>query len=211
VATTSLRFTGFPKEAIEFLDDLEQNNERAWFQAHKDVYERACKEPMQALMAELEPAHGPGKLFRIQRDIRFSKDKSPYKTYVAATLGEGYVSLSSDGLSIASGVYMPERETLERYRAAIDDDSSGRALERIATNLEKKGYELGSRDALKSAPKGYSADHPRIRFLREKGLIGWKGFPPGPWLHSRKALDRVRTVLDDLRALRDWFTKNVQA
>lgn len=208
---TGTRFAGFPPEAIEFLDGLERNNDRGWFNARKDVYERACKQPMQALMAELEPRYGEGKLFRIHRDVRFSTDKSPYKTWVAATLGVGYVSLSPEGLSIASGVYMPDRDTLDAYRRAVDDDTSGRALQRVVAALERKGYEIGSRDELKSAPKGYRADHPRIRFLRHKGLIGWKGFPPGPWLHTRKAMDRVTTALDGLGPLRDWFAKHVTA
>src|SRR5436190_22539333 len=80
-------FLGFPREAISFFKDLHANNEREWFQAHKDVYERACREPMLDLMAELGPQLGPSKISRINRDIRFSSDKSPYKTHIAAGVG----------------------------------------------------------------------------------------------------------------------------
>lgn len=205
------RFTGFGKEAIGFFDELEANNNREWYQAHKDVYERACRVPLEALLAELEPRYGHGKIFRINRDTRFSADKSPYKTHVAAAFPGGYVALSTEGLYVGAGAYMLEPDALARYRDAVADDITGRKLERIASKLDGQGYEFGGHEILKSAPKGYPRDHPRVRFLRHKGIYAGKGFPPAAWLHTRKAYDKVTAVLRDLRPLMTWLDEHVKA
>lgn len=208
--TKSARFSGFPAEALDFLEDLEANNTRAWFQDHRDVYERACRAPMQALLAELEPEFGTGRIFRINRDIRFSADKSLYKTHVSATVPSGYISLSpQSGLYVGFGGYMLDGDALTRFREAVAADASGTELDRIASSLERSGYELGSHGSLKSAPKGYPKDHPRVRFLRMKGLHAGKSLEPGPWLSTRKALERVRKVLADAKPLNTWLDRYV--
>lgn len=205
------RFAGFPKDAVEFFDKLEANNDRAWFQAHKDVYQRACRGPMEALLHELEPEFGPGKIFRINRDVRFSADKSPYKTNIGAVFGSrNYIGLSTEAFYVGSGAYMLDKDGLERYRDAVTEDASGRDLEKIVGALEKRSYELGSHDTLKSAPKGYPRDHARVRFLRLKGIFAGKGFPPDVgWLSTRKALDKVKTVLSDTKPLNAWLDRHV--
>lgn len=204
------RFTGFPLESIEFFEDLEMNNNRDWFQANKPVYERTCRGPMEALIAELEPSFGPAKIFRINRDIRFSADKSPYKTYIAAHLRGGYISLSPNGLYVGGGGYMLSGSALDSYRRAVAADKSGAELSRIVGALEKKRYEVGSYQQLRSAPKGYPKDHPRIRFLQHKGLHSGRSFEIGKWLATRKAIERVKTVLTDLKPLNSWFAKHVE-
>jgi uncharacterized protein (TIGR02453 family) len=163
---------------------------------------------MEALLAELEPKYGPGKMFRINRDIRFSPDKSPYKTHLAALIGRhAYVSLSPESFFVGGGGHMLDGSALTRFREAVATDKSGRQLERIVTGLEKGGYDVGG-EALKSAPKGYSNDHPRIRLLRCKGVTMGKQFPPtATWLLSRKAVERITAVLDDGRELFDWFDR----
>src|SRR5437763_7702200 len=124
-------FTGWPAEAIEFFEGLEADNSKAYWQDHKDVYERCVRAPMDELLAELAPEFGPGKVFRPFRDVRFSKDKAPYKTTIAATIGAaGYVSLSTDGLGTGSGMYMMATDQLDRFRKAIDDDGTGNDLEK---------------------------------------------------------------------------------
>jgi uncharacterized protein (TIGR02453 family) len=202
------RFVGFPKESVRFLDDLEVNNNRDWFLAHKATYEEACRQPMEALLAELEPKYGPGRMFRINRDIRFSPDKSPYKTHIGAMVGgHGYISLSPESFFVGGGGHMLEGNTLARFRQAVAAEKSGRELERIVLTLEKRGYDVGG-EALKSAPKGYSNDHPRIRLLRHKGVTMGKQFgSTAAWLSTRKALDKITAVLDDGRPLFGWFDK----
>lgn len=205
----SVRFEGFPPEAVEFLDGLELNNHREWFQANKAVYERACREPMKALVAELEPEFGESKIFRINRDVRFSPDKSPYKTWVAAVIGRNYVSLSTEGFYVGGGMYKPSSDGLKRFRAAIHAEGFGRDLERIVGTLERKGYEVETHDRLKTAPKGYSQDHPRIELLRMKDIVAGRGFPPEPWLSTREALKRVKRIFQDLGPLNTWLERHV--
>ena len=123
-------FTGFTSEAFSFWKGLERHNNRDWFQAHKDQYEQAVRRPMQLLIEELAPLYGPGRLSRINKDMRFQKEK-PYKNYLATGLGGSYISFSKEGLWVGTGIYKPEPATLRELRAAIADDSAGRELTRI--------------------------------------------------------------------------------
>jgi uncharacterized protein (TIGR02453 family) len=204
-----MTFRGWPDEAIEFYEGLTADNTRAYWQDHKPVYEQCVKAPMEALLAELTDEFGAGRLFRPHRDTRFSKDKSPYKLTCAAHLSAGYISFSADGLFVGSGLYNPEPEMLARYRAAVADDVSGGRLERLVTSLRADGYDVVAHDMLKTAPKGYPKDHPRIELLKYKGIALGKQWPVGAWLGSRKAKDRVVTVLRDARPLGDWLHTHV--
>src|SRR4051812_37196426 len=158
---------------------------------------------------ELEPAFGEGRVFRPYRDVRFSKDKSPYKTNIAAMLGEGYVSLSADGLGAGCGMYQMAPDQLERFRAAVDAGKTGDEIEGIVSTARKKGIEVTAHDTVRSAPKGYPKDHPRIDLLRMKGLITWKQWPPAGWLGTRKAKDRIVGFLEDSKPLMAWLRTNV--
>jgi uncharacterized protein (TIGR02453 family) len=198
-------FDGFPKEGLRFLADLEAHNERAWFKANKQVFDRALQEPMDALVDEL----GPGKVFRIYRDVRFSRDKSPYKTWMAATVDGGYVSLTADSFSVATGAYILDADALTRFRDAIVADASGRQLEKIAKTLVDAGYDVGAHETLKTAPRGYPRDHPREELLRRKGIYAYKSWPTGKWLQSRGVVDRIKSVLKDAKPLNMWLAKHV--
>jgi len=198
-------FSGFPGEAIDFLKQLEKNNNREWFLAHKDVYERACQQPMKDLMAELEPRFGPSRISRIYRDLRFSPNRSPYKTHIAAGVGGRYISLSREGLYVGAGMYKPEPATLRRFRAAIGEDASGRQLDTLVSSLRRKGYHVDTHDTLTSAPKGYRADHPRIHLLRMKDIFAGKAFPPTAWLSTRQAFGRITRVMTDVEPLTKWL------
>ncbi len=204
-----MAFKGWPVEAIEFFEGLEADNSKAYWQEHKPVYERAVRAPMDELLTELAPEFGPGKVFRAYRDTRFSKDKSPYKTNIAATNDAGYISLSCEGLGVGTGLYMPAGDQLERLRAAVADDETGQALERLVTHLRKKGIEVSAHETLKTAPKGYPKDHPRIELLRQKGLITWRQWPVGAWLGRRTAMNRIVQFLRDSQPVNDWLTKHV--
>jgi uncharacterized protein (TIGR02453 family) len=199
-------FSGFPREAIEFFKKLERNNKRDWFLDHKDVYEQACRQPMEQLVAELGP--GKSKISRIYRDIRFSSDKSPYKAHISAGVGGNYIHLSSHGLYVGTGMYMPDSARLERFRAAIAADGSGRQLARIVTSLRGKGYDVDTHDTLKSAPKGYRADHPRIDLLRMKDIHAGKSFKPSAWFSTRKAFERIKRVIVDIKPLTEWIQRH---
>jgi uncharacterized protein (TIGR02453 family) len=202
---TAGRFEGFPREAFGFFKELEQNNNREWFQAHKDVYEQACRAPMQALMSELEPELGASKISRLNRDMRFSYGRAPYKTHLAAGIGGYYVSLGKEGLYVGAGVYKPDPAALRSLREAIAGDTSGRELAAIVAALGRKGYDVGTHESVASAPRGYAADHPRIELLRMKDIHAGASFTPEPWLSTRKAYDRIVRVMTDLRPFRRWL------
>src|SRR5579864_6021653 len=124
-----MAFKGWPVDAIEFFEGLEADNSKAYWLEHKTVYEQHVKRPMDELLLELAGEFGEGRIFRPYRDVRFSADKSPYKTNLAATVaGGGYISLSADGLGAGTGMYLMANDQLDRYRRAVDDDKTGAEL-----------------------------------------------------------------------------------
>jgi uncharacterized protein (TIGR02453 family) len=209
-----MAFTGFGKGAIGFYDELAADNSRDWWLANKARYEDEIRRPMEQLLEDVAAEFGEAKVFRPNRDTRFSKDKSPYKTNIAAVIhgdagGSVYVSLGADGLHVGGGAYHPERPQLARLREAIDDDRSGKELERIAADLRTAKADVTAHDILKTAPRGYTADHPRIDLLRMAGVIGIWQHRPGTWLHTAKAKDRVIAGWRALRPLNDWLAKHL--
>jgi uncharacterized protein (TIGR02453 family) len=204
-----MAFRGWPIEAVEFYEGLDADNSKVYWTRHREVYDGQVKAPMEELVAELSAEFGEGKLFRPHRDVRFSADKAPYKTNCAARLGSGYISFSADGLSVGSGLYMPDAAALAQYRAAVDAEKSGAELVAIVDALRKGGYETMAHDVLKTAPRGYPKDHPRIELLRYKGIAMMKTWPVGAWLGTAKAKDRVVTTLRAGAPLRDWLARHV--
>lgn len=201
-------FAGFPVSALDFYDDLEVDNTKSFWDAHKATYVESVRTPMEALCAALEPEFGPAKIFRPYRDVRFAKDKTPYKTHQGAFVDAGpstgwYVQISAAGTRVGSGFYHPESKPLAAIRAAIDDGRTGPGLERLVAAYEKDGWEI-SGESLKTSPRGYAADHPRIDLLRRKSLVvgrsyGFEADAIGPGL-----LDRVREDWRALRPLVEW-------
>lgn len=194
------RFTGFKREAIQFMADLAANNERSWFQPRKADYERLLKEPMEALCVALDerfekrgiplladPKRSP---FRIYRDTRFSKDKSPYKTHVAASFpwidrasepganvdesahgNGGYFNFQPGEMYLGGGMYMPERPRLEAFRNLVRDQP-----DRVRSAIEDPGFvawfgDAHSHEELKRVPVGYPVDHPLADMFRWKDVI----------------------------------------
>jgi uncharacterized protein (TIGR02453 family) len=203
-------FQGWTAEAIDFYDGLEEDNSRAYWQARKAVYERAVLHPMEELLAEVEDQVGPGRIFRPYRDIRFSADKSPYKTAIAATLGgAGYIQFSAAGLAAGRGMYMMTPDQLQRYRQAVDAEPSGPGIARIVTAIRAADIEVTSRERLKAGPRGFLKDHPRIDLLCMKGLIAWKQWPAGKWLATPKAKSRLLEFLASAEPLDNWLNANV--
>ena len=116
---------------------------------------------------------------------------------------------SADELFVGSGLYRPEPDQLRRFRAAVDDGKSGSELESIVATLRKDGYDVGAHEVLKSAPKGYPKDHPRIELLNQKGIVMSKSWPVAAWLGTRKAKDRVVACLDEARPLNSWLERYI--
>jgi uncharacterized protein (TIGR02453 family) len=202
-------FQGWPEEALDFYDGLEIDNSKTYWLAHKHIYEASVLAPMAELLAELEPEHGETKIYRPYRDVRFSKDKSPYKTAIGAHAGDGYIQLSAAGLAAGSGMYGMAPDQIERYRAAVAADASGGALEQVIARLRKRDIEVHGRESLKSAPRGYPPDHPRIELLRHKGLVAWKEWPVEPWLATQAAKTAVAEFLIATRPLGQWLEQHV--
>jgi uncharacterized protein (TIGR02453 family) len=200
-------FTGFPAAGLDFYDDLEVDNTKSYWEKHKAVYAEAVKAPMTALCAALEQEFAPdgqsAKIFRPYRDVRFAKDKTPYKTHQGAFVRVGdatgwYVELSPRGIRTGGGFYEASGPRLAAFREAVAHDRFGPELEQILSKLEKGGFEIGG-DRLKTTPRGYAADHARIELLRHRSLTA--GHPLGfePVIHTPEVLDLVR---DDWRAMR---------
>jgi uncharacterized protein (TIGR02453 family) len=189
-----MEFTGFPETAIAFFADLAKNNNREWFKEHKEQYKEAIQQPAQAFVLALGESlkllcpgieydlrtSGVGSILRIYRDIRFSKDKTPYKTHLGIVFWEGarkkmenpsfYFQLDSQGADFYSGFYQFPRDYLRVYREAVDDPVIGSKLESILTEItEQRGFEVGG-DRYKRIPSGFDADHPRADLLQYKGL-----------------------------------------
>ncbi len=206
-----MAFRGWPAEALEFFEGLEADNTKTYWQRNKPVYERIVRAPMEELLAELEPEWGPARLFRPYRDVRFSADKSPYKTHIGAMVGDGYVQLSADGLAAGSGMWEMAPDQLDRYRRAVDRDRTGRALARIVTAAREAGLEVTGHGALKTAPRGYPKDHPRVELLRFKGIVTWRAWPAGAWLGTARAKERVVELFRLSVPLNEWLRANVGA
>lgn len=204
-----MSFTGFPTAALDFYDDLEVENTKAFWEAHRATYETAVKAPMIALTEALAPEFGPAKVFRPFRDVRFAKDKTPYKTHQGAFVGVApatgwYVELSSRGVRVGAGFYEATGPRLAAVRTGIDREESGTRLAALVAGYERKGWEIGG-EKLKTSPRDYPADHPRIDLLRHKQLFVGRtyGFEPddlGPGL-----LDRVQDDWRLLRPLVEWL------
>lgn len=190
--TAPPRFERFADRDGRFFRALAKNQRREWFAAHRDEYEQGWLRPMQSLLAEVReridslfPRHplAEPKVFRIHRDVRFSKDKSPYKTHVAGLIaieggGHGpgavaplYVHVGAAERFVAAGHYVMDGPQLARFRAAVADERRGACLASLLSSLERAGFAPGSHDMLARVPRGLDPDHPRADLLRRKGLI----------------------------------------
>jgi len=205
-----MKFSGWPIEAVEFYEGLAADNSKTYWTAHKSVYDESVYAPMAALLAELEGEFGPGKIFRPYRDVRFSKDKTPYKTAIYATLESGgYVGFRAEGLTVGRGYYRMAPDQIERYRVAVADDKTGPELVATLAKLAKSQVTVEGSESLRSAPRGYPKDHPRIDLLRHRGLFAWRSWPVGAWLGTAAAKKRVVDMLHAAQPLQTWLDDRV--
>lgn len=206
-------FTGIPFAALDFYEDLGYDNSRPFFREHKHVYDASVRAPMEALAAELAEEFGTAKVYRPYRDLRFTKDKTPYKTHQGAAVltapGTGYsVTIDAAGLRAAGGSYALSREQLAHLRRTIADETRGGELESIVERLAADGYAIGGK-RLKTHPRDWPADHPRIALLRHTSLIAGVEFGCPAWVETPTAADRVREAWRAMAPLVEWLTQVV--
>lgn len=207
-----MTFDGFPVEALDFYDDLEMDNTRSFWETNKHIYTESVLEPMNALTAELAKEFGSAKIYRPYRDVRFSKDKLPFKTHQGAfvQMAEGtgyYVEVSPRGVRTGGGCYWFSPDRLAAFRAAIAHDHYGVELKKLVAALERKGFELGG-EKLKTKPRGFDADHPRIELLRHKSLTAGRSLGFEPMIHTSALLDEVRKDWRAVRPLTEWIARH---
>ena len=208
-----MAFRGFPVEGVEFYEQLAADNSRAFWQANKGRYDEFVKQPMVEL-TEVLADFGPFHMFRPYNDVRFSKNKPPYKTqqgaYGESEGGAGhYVQFSAEGLMVGAGYYAMAKDQLRRFRNAIVADATGEEIAGLVADATRRGYEIGSIGELKTAPRGYDRDHPRIELIRRKGMMLSKDFGAPKWLHSKQAVRRVRECWDGAGEVCAWLDAHV--
>lgn len=210
-------FPGFPAAGTRFLRGLEEDNSREYFAAHRDDFVRGLHEPMAALLDALPQPYQPFHVFRMNRDVRFSPDKPPYKTGLGAVHSDGgsvhYVHVDGRGLMAACGAYLMSPAELEDYRAAVVDDRAGPELERILAGLADQGLEVdhGGVAPLKTAPRGYPKDAPRIELLRWKGVIASRSLSAARTRSGEAVLQFVIETFQRAAPLHDWLRAHVGA
>jgi uncharacterized protein (TIGR02453 family) len=214
--TSPTKISGFGPAATQFFEDLEDQNTRDFWLAHKDLFEREIREPMADLLDSLPEEYQPFKVFRMNRDIRFSPDKSPYKTMHGAAHGMAgavhYLHLDASGLMVACGSYMMPPDELERYRQAVTAESSGEELAKILQELGRhRSVQLspGGAEPLKTAPRGYARDHPRANLLRQKGVIAARTRTGADLQNGPRLRSFVIETFHMCADLTNWLTRNV--
>ena len=206
-------FRGFSDRALDFYAALATDNSRSFWGEHREVFESEVRDPMRALVEALEPEFGQCTVFRPHRDTRFSRDKSPYKTHQGAFAGIApgigyYVQIDATGLLAGGGFLSHGSDQVTRYRDAVDEQSTGPQLAEIVAVLQGSGFAIEG-EQLKTRPRGYAADHPRLDLLRRKSLMAVKTFGAPGWLDSPKALDEVRATWRQVTPLSSWIAANV--
>ena len=210
-------FEGFGEYAVDFYDGLVADNSKAYWDEHKSTYESDVRAPMQALLGALEKEFADGgrpKVFRPHRDVRFAKDKSPYKTHCGGVVEHGrgggayYVEVGPDGLRVGGGCFFLQSDQIARYRTAVAEDIHGESLDRILAGLEKAGWTIAG-EQLKTAPRGVDRDHPRIGLLKHKSIYAVRVWEPDDTLHEPGTLDRVRKAWRQLRPFNEWARDHV--
>ena len=224
---STTRFNGFPKETVQFLGDLSINNNKPWFDAHKVVYQNYVLEParecvlalgdrLQEISPNVDADPRVNKsIFRIYRDIRFSKDKTPYKTNLALwfPVGEGvekfdkpgyYMSLEPGSLMLGVGIHRFSKPLLKKFRDAVIDPSLGVKLAKVSAQLGKKGYKLGEK-TYKRTPRGYDPEHPMAEFLLFGGLTTGIETEIPKALYTPEYIDYCFGVFSDLVPVIHWI------
>ncbi len=211
-----MAFSGFGPQATAFFAGLEADNSKTYWTANAALYESDVRGPMKALTEAVNAQYRPLTVFRPYRDVRFAKDKTPYKTHTGA-VGEleggsiVYVQLSAKGLMAACGYYSMATDQLERYRAAVADDRVGPKLETAIAEVRKAKASVshGHGEPLKTAPRGYPRDHQRIALLQWKGVIGSVDFGAPSWLGGPSVVAKVEKAWVATKPIQRWLDAHV--
>jgi uncharacterized protein (TIGR02453 family) len=224
-AAPAAKFTGFDRDALQFLHELTVEMNREWFEANKGRYQARWALPMTALLHEVAARIGktyapiklqPPKLFRIYRDTRFSKDKSPYKTHVAGALhlrencSALYIHIGIDEEFVGAGSYFFDDKELPRWRKLVAADKSGKEIAGIIAKLRKAGFEVGGHDDYKKVPKGFDPDHPRAELLKLRGLTAGPPAISKGYLHKPVFADWLSEQAKAMAPLVTWLYRNVK-
>ena len=231
VASQAVRFEGFDRQAPQFFHELAVEMNREWFEANKQRYLEHWVQPLTALLREVSgriaKAYAPirlgePKLFRIYRDTRFSKDKTPYKTHVAGMLPVSAGKKPVDGGCTAlywhfgldeeyagGGTYFFDDRQIVRWRKLVAADRTGKEIAALVAKLRARGYAVGGHEDYKKVPKGFAADHPRAELLRMRGLTA--GFPemPAGLLHRRELVEWLVAHMRTTAPLVKWLYRRV--
>jgi uncharacterized protein (TIGR02453 family) len=203
-------FAGIPIEALDFYEDLEADNSKTFWTAHKQVYDEAVRRPLEELGTALSEEFGTAKVFRPYRDVRFAKDKTPYKTNQGVYFADSsrYLHISAAGLFVAGGYWDTSSPQVSRLREAVADDRKGKALEAAVASVRKAGFDVGG-DRLSRVPQGYDKEHVRADLLKHKSLVASRELGSPTWLSTRKALTEVTKRFRALAPLVDWLDEHV--
>lgn len=214
----STQFNGFPVEVFSFLEGLERDNSKSYWEANKDTWATVVKPTIRSLMDALEPDFGPLRTFRPNRDVRFSADKSPYKTWLGVTTTDralggigSFVQVTSSGIELAAGAMMLASDQLARYREALVSGRAGEEFDQIRSKLATRNLTVGPGEMApyKRYPSGYPKGHERSQFLLWKGAIVIRRHERSGWMHTREMLPRVHDVWGGAKPLVDWFRTHV--
>ena len=228
-AAATSSFTGFSKTAPAFFFELAAEMNRDWFEANKARYQTEWVAPMIALLdtvgARLAPAYRlvalAPKIMRIHRDVRFSKDKAPYKTHIGGVItlagksvADGgnaamYVHLGAEEEFCGVGIYQFDAARLARWRKAVAG-KPGEELAKVVAKLRKAGYTVGGHDDLKKVPRGFDPDHPRAELLKMRGLTGMLPAIPRGMLHQPKLADWLAQHGKALAPIVTWLYRHVK-
>ena len=223
-------FNGFFKETVQFFNRLKKHNEKEWFQSHRDDYESFVLTPARSFvmdMGERLKQVSPNinavskinkSLFRINRDTRFSADKSPYKTHMGIFFWEGqrpkmecsgfYFHMEPPNLMIGVGIYRISKQDLQRFRKAVVDPESGEKLSQAIKSISKlKGYEIGG-TFYKRIPSGFDSSHPNSDLLRHNGLYAGTTIPIPDEMYSGELINFCWKNYKSLAPLHLWLVEN---
>src|SRR5258708_9673947 len=204
-------FGGWKGDCKGFFLGLRLNNSKAYVESHREQYENDVKAPMVALLADLEEEFAAARLSRPNRDIRFSADKSAYKTNIyASTSAGGYVALDAEGFVVGGGRYIMDPAQLATFRKAVAAKASGEKIAAIVAALRKKGYGVEGQE-LKRVPSPHPQEHPRGELLKHKRLFYWRRWKIEPWIATPKARDRARQAWHEGADLEAWLARHLGA
>jgi len=218
----------FSPDVVDFFQDLSMNNSREWFLENKKFYEASVLEPskrfvisMGERLKEIAPdivaiPQVNRSLFRLNRDIRFSPNKTPYKTHLGIIMWQGagkrmenpgyYFHLEPDRYMIGAGLYMFPKDIMEIYRKAVMDEKLGPELETIVSIVEEKGYVIGEKK-YKRVPRGFPPDHERAELLKYGGMFALEEGPIPKWVFNGDITDELMKRWKEMKPVQEWVLK----